>query len=213
MKRECISNKTIVVAKKRYVMNVLDKEGTRYSTPKLKVQGIEAVRSSTPTVCRENIKKSLSLIMSGDIEAYRRHVNNFKEEFFSLPFEDVAKPSGVSEISKYEKTAGSCPKGTPQHVRAAITFNGLLMKHNLTEQYPRIQDGEKIKYCYMKMPNPTFSKVFGTNGPIPDCFDVRNYIDYETQFTKTFLDPIVAITKAAGITLKDECNLEGVFCW
>lgn len=212
MKRECIADKMIVVAKKRYVMNILDKEGTRYSTPKLKVQGIEAVRSSTPTICREHIRESLRLVLNGSIEEYRNHVAKFKEIFYNSPFEDVAKPTGVSEVAKYDSGDGSIVKRTPIHVRAALVFNRLLKKHNLHKRYQPIYDGDKIKYCYLKVPNTIQSTVFGTNGPIPDQFDITRFIDYDIQFQKTFLDPIISITAAAGITLEDVDDLEDLFC-
>ena len=56
MKRETIANKGIWTAKKRYILNAWDIEGVRFAEPKLKMMGIEAVKSSTPSSCRTAIK-------------------------------------------------------------------------------------------------------------------------------------------------------------
>ena len=65
MKRENIAERGIWTAKKRYILNVWDSEGVRYDDPKLKMMGIEAVKSSTPAPCRKMIKDGLKLMMNG----------------------------------------------------------------------------------------------------------------------------------------------------
>ena len=65
MKRENIASTGIWTAKKRYMLNVWDSEGVRYKEPKLKMMGIEAVKSSTPAPCREAIKGAIKIMMSG----------------------------------------------------------------------------------------------------------------------------------------------------
>jgi DNA polymerase elongation subunit (family B) len=158
MKREVIADKGIWTAKKRYILNVWDSEGVRYAEPKLKIMGIEAVKSSTPLACREKIKEALKVVMSGNETQFQKFIADFKEEFKQLPFEDIAFPRGVSDLTKYKNSKDLYNKGTPIHVRGAILFNHMLTKNKLQKKYQGIKDGDKIKFCYMKIPNPVQRK-------------------------------------------------------
>lgn len=211
MKRESIANKGIWTAKKRYILNVHDNEGIRYKEPKLKMMGIEAVKSSTPAVCRDNIKKALKLIMETDEETLQDFVENFRREFLQLPFEEIAFPRGVRGLSEYSDRSNIYKKGTPIHVRGALLYNNLLEHHNLTQKYPKIQEGEKIKYCYMRVPNPLKENIISISTVLPKQFSLDSYIDYETQFEKAFLDPLSIIIKVIGWTPEKVSTLEGFF--
>ena len=84
MKREVIADKGIWTAKKRYMLNVHDSEGVRYDEPKLKVMGIESVRSSTPSACRERLKESIELSMNESEDVVVDYIEDFREEFKTL---------------------------------------------------------------------------------------------------------------------------------
>ena len=211
MKREVIANKGIWTAKKRYILNVYDSEGVRFAEPKLKMMGIEAVKSSTPMSCREKIKESLKIVMNGNEQDFQSFVESFKQEFKTLPFEDIAFPRGVSDLSKYMGSTELYSKGTPMHVRGAIMFNAFLKKYKLTKKYQLIQDGDKTKFCYMKVPNPVQENVFSILTVLPKEFGVEKYIDYDTQFDKAYLDPLKTIVNTIGWRTERVSSLENFF--
>ena len=211
MKREVIANKGIWTAKKRYILNVYDSEGVRFAEPKLKMMGIEAVKSSTPMSCRDKIKESLKIVMNGNEADFQSFVEAFKQEFKTLPFEDIAFPRGVSELSKYMSSSELYSKGTPMHVRGAIMFNSFLKKYKLTKKYQLIQDGDKTKFCYMKVPNPVQENVFSILTVLPKEFGVEKYIDYDTQFDKAYLDPLKTIVNTIGWRTERVSSLESFF--
>ena len=211
MKREVIANKGIWTAKKRYILNVWDSEGVRYGEPKLKMSGIEAVKSSTPGSCREKIKQALKVVMKGTEAEFHEFNRKFKEEFYTLPFEDVAFPRGVSELTKYESKTDVYQKGTPIHVRGALIYNKMIQSKKLTLKYQSIKDGDKIKFCYMKLPNPTHENVLSVLNVLPKEFGLEKYIDYETQFEKAYLEPLKIIVNTFGWSAEPVASLRGFF--
>ena len=211
MKREVIADKGIWTAKKRHILNVWDSEGVRYAEPKLKIIGIEAVKSSTPLACREKIKEALKVVMSGSESEFQDFIAKFREEFKTLPFEDVAFPRGVSDLNKYMSSKDIYTKGTPIHVRGAILYNHMLKKNNLLKKYETIKDGEKVKFCYMKIPNPVRENVFSILTVLPKEFDLEQYIDYDLQFEKAYLDPLKSIVQMINWTTEQQSTLESFF--
>ena len=211
MKRECIASKGIWTAKKRYILNVYNQEGVSYEKPKLKIQGIEAVRSSTPLSIRNKIKTTLEVIMNGDESNVIDFINEFKLEFKKLPFEEVAFPRGVNGLSKYRDSSSIYKKATPMHVKGALIYNHLLEKHNLKQKYQVINDGDKIKFSYLIMPNPVRDTVISTTGSLPSQFGLDQYIDYDMQFEKGYLQPIKSILDAIGWDTEKRATLEGFF--
>ena len=210
MKRETIANKGIWKAKKMYILNAWDVEGVTYDTPKLKMQGIEAVRSSTPHACRKAIKESISIIMNGTEEELRAYVSKFREKFSKLSFEEVASPRGINGMKKYYDPKTIYIKGTPLQVKGALLFNNLLKKHNI-KNIPPIQDGDKIKYAYLKLPNPIHDTVIATLDIIPKEFNLDKYIDRDIQFSKTFLEPVKSITEVISWQPEYVSTLEDFF--
>ena len=226
MKREAIANKGIWTGKKHYILNVYDLEGVRYKTPKLKIQGIEAVRSSTPAACRENIKLALEVIMTGGEEDLQKYIRDFKQRFKTLPFEDIAFPRSVRGILKedvYDKSNTLMQKSyntgtltflpsTPIHVKGALIYNYLLKIRNLQAKYIPIGEGEKIKFCYLLKSSPLPTNVIATPGKLPKELNLDKYIDYETQFEKSFVEPLRTIMEAIGWKEGNEQQtLEGFF--
>lgn len=209
MKRENIANKAIWTAKKRYIMNVYDSEGIRYSEPDLKMMGIEAIRSSTPSVCRNYIKQTLKLMMNSDEQTIQDYIAKIREEFKTLKFEDIAFPRSVTlsatkkvgnrnVVTPYSDSTMIYRKGTPIQVKGALLYNHYLKELKLTKQYEEIKDGEKIKFCYLKTPNVIRDRVISCPINLPPEFNLDSYLDYETQFVKGYLDPIDVILNVIG---------------
>jgi DNA polymerase elongation subunit (family B) len=210
MKRETIANKGIWRGKKMYILNAWNVEGVQYDQPKLKLSGIEAVRSSTPHACRDNIKQALSIIMNSDEQSLHKFVQDFRERFMTLPFEDVAFPRGVKGMNKYKDSANIYKSGTPIQVKGSLLFNNLLKKYKLTN-IPPISDGDKIKFAYLKMPNPIQDTVIATADYIPKEFNLDKYIDRDLQFSKSFLEPLKSITEVIGWEVEQRATLEDFF--
>jgi DNA polymerase elongation subunit (family B) len=208
MKREAIASKGIWTAKKRYILNVWNNEGVQYAEPKLKMMGIEAVRSSTPMACRTNIKKAMGIIMNKDEDAIIEFINTFRSEFNKLPFEDVAFPRGCNGLKKYADKVSIYASKTPIQVRGALLYNDMLKKQKLTSRYPLIQDGDKIKFCYLRTPNPLRENVIACQGNLPKQLDLDKYIDYDMQYQKSFVEPIKTILDAIGWQVEKQGSLE-----
>tara|TARA_Y100001963_G_scaffold92737_1_gene127637 strand:+ start:5945 stop:8446 length:2502 start_codon:yes stop_codon:yes gene_type:complete len=211
MKREAIANKGIWVAKKRYMMNVFDEEGVQYDTPKLKIMGVEAVKSSTPEVCRGKIKEAIRMIMNKSEEDLIKFVNDFKEVFKKLSPEEVAFPRSCNNLNKYSDSSSIYKKGTPIHVKGGLIYNHYIYRNKLQMKYPLIKDGDKIKFLMLKQPNTIKDTVISFSTRIPEEFNLHKYVDYDTQFEKTFTDPLKFILDSIGWKLEREASLESFF--
>jgi DNA polymerase elongation subunit (family B) len=211
MKREALADKAIWTAKKRYIMNVYNNEGVQYAEPNLKVMGLEMVKSSTPEFIRGKMEEIIKLMMNGTEEQIQRFIVEFKEEFRKLPAEDVSFPRGIRGIKKYSDPVTLYTKGTPIHVKGAIIYNHTLKQKGLTKKYQTINDGEKIKFTYLKAPNPFKDTVISFPVKLPKEFDLDQYIDYDMQFEKAFLEPIKVVLDCMGWYVEKQSTLEDFF--
>lgn len=211
MKREAIADKGIWTAKKRYILNVWNNEGVSYAEPKLKMMGIEAVRSSTPASCRVNIKKAINIIMNKTEDDIIEFIQKFRTEFSMLPFEEVAFPRGCKGLSEYKDANSIYRKATPIHVRGALLYNHMLKQKKLEQRFPLIQEGDKIKFCYMRLPNPIRENVFACPSTLPRQLGLDQYIDYDLQYDKAFVDPIRTILDAIGWRVEKKASLDDFF--
>ena len=211
MKREAIANKGIWTAKKRYILNVWNNEGVVYSEPKLKIMGIEAVRSSTPSSCRDSIKKCISVIMNAEEDDVIKFIEKFRDVFAKLPFEDIAFPRGCKNMQEYADLNSIYRKATPIHVRGALVYNHMLKQKKLDSRFQVVQNGDKIKFCYMKLPNPLRENVVSCPGTLPRQLGLEQYIDYDVQFDKAFVEPIKTILDAIGWRVEKKSSLESFF--
>lgn len=198
MKREAICNKAIWRGKKMYILNVWNNEGVAYATPKLKMKGIEAVRSSTPMVCRGSIKKSIDIIMNKDEKDLHEYVAKFENDFWKLPFEEIGRPSTCNGIDVYADPNTIWKTKCPMHVKGALVYNKILGEHGLTNKYHIIHNKDKIKHVYLKKDNPFGCNVLAVYDELPEEFGAEEYLDREKQFEKTFLFPIRSITNVIG---------------
>ena len=210
MKREVIANKGIWTAKKRYILNVFNEEGLNLKEPKLKIMGIEAVKSSTPAPCRVKIREALKVIMTKDQSALIDFIENFRTHFKKLPPEDIAYPRSCNNLKKYSSTKDIYQKSTPIHVRGALLYNNLLKKNKLVK-YEIIQDGDKIKFIALKEPNSLRENVISFSSRLPKEFKLHQYINYDEMFTKSFLEPLRFIVYAIGWDFERKATLDEFF--
>lgn len=211
MEREVIANRGIWQAKKRYILNVFNSEGVQYTEPKLKIMGIEAIKSSTPEVCRGWMKQLFPVLMSGTEKETQDYIRKRREEFNKLRPEQISAPRGANDIAKWVDKREGYKKGCPIHVRGAILYNKMVDETGLGNKYEKIQDGAKLKYSYLKLPNPLKENVIAFPDYLPPEFGLDKYIDRNKQFDKAFLDPIVAILDAIGWESEPKSTLEDFF--
>jgi DNA polymerase elongation subunit (family B) len=211
MKREGLSDKGVWTAKKRYILNVYNNEGVAYKEPKLKIMGLEMIKSSTPAAIREKMTEMVQLMMTGTESDVQEFIANFREDFKKLPPEDISFPRGVNGIKEYSDSVSLYKKGTPIHVKGAIIYNHYLKEKGLTNKYPLIKDGEKLKFTYLKTPNPVKDSVISYPTRLPKELGLNDYINYELQFEKAFLEPIKIIVDCIGWSVEKQNTLESFF--
>lgn len=211
MKRECIAERGIWTAKKRYILNVWDNEGVRYEEPKLKMMGIEAIKSSTPAPCRKMFKEVLGLMMRGTEDDVIKFIDKSRDDFRKLSPEEVSFPRSVSDVLKNRCSSNIYSKGTPIHVRGALLFNHYIKEKKLDKKYSLIQNGEKIKFCYLKTPNHIRENVISFIQDFPKELGLNQYVDYDMQFDKGFLEPLKVILNAIGWKSEKVTTLDSFF--
>jgi DNA polymerase elongation subunit (family B) len=208
MKLEKICDIVFFIRKKRYALNVVWEEGLFYDKPKLKVTGLETVRSSVPKKCRDALEQCFKLIFKNDRAGLIEFVNKFREEFHTFTFEEIGKPSSVNGMTEYYDPRTLYKKGCPIHVRGSLIFNEFIKRKGLTNKYQLIQDHDKIRVCYLRLPNPTHENVIAIKDEIPVELNVAEFIDYELQYNKSFLEPLRTICEVVGFDVKKQYTLE-----
>ena len=211
MKREGLSDKGIWTAKKRYILNVYNNEGVQYKEPQMKVMGLEMVKSSTPSAIRERMKEVIKLTVTSDENDVQKFIENFKRDFNEFPPEEISFPRSVNGLDKYSDNKVIYTKGTPIHVKGALLYNHLLNKKGLSKKYPLIQEGEKLKFTYLKKPNPIDDTVISYPNRLPSEFNLDKYVDYDLQFEKAFLEPVKIILDSIGWSAEKTNSLDSFF--
>jgi len=216
MGREVIANKGIWTAKKRYMLNVWDSEGVRYTEPKLKIMGIETTRSSTPEFVRKHLKTAIHITMNGTEQDMINFVEKCRKEFYALPPEEIAFPRSVNGMDKYSDRATIYKKSTPIAVKGALIYNHYLDKFKLNKKYKKIIEGDKIKFLHLKKPNPLGGvsgedQVVSFVSVLPKEFNLKEYINYKEQFEKSFIDPLTSILDTIGWSTEKRNTLENLF--
>lgn len=211
MKREALADKGIWTAKKRYILNVYNNEGVAYQEPKMKVMGLEMVKSSTPAAVRTKMYELIKLVVKTDEDTVQKFIMDFREEFKTLPPEEISFPRGCNGLKDYADSAQIYKKGTPIHVKGALLYNKMLSDLKLSKQYPVIKEGEKLKFTYLKSPNPIKDTVISYPTRLPKEFGLHTYVDYDMQFDKTFIDPIRSILDTINWQVEKQNSLESFF--
>jgi hypothetical protein len=211
MKRESISDVAIWTKKKRYILNVYDEEGIIYDVPELKIVGLEPIKSSTPAPCRQNLKECIRIMLSGTETQLQDFIRNFRKEYDGMDFYDISIPKSAHDLTKWMDDQRIYKKGTPIHSKGSLVFNRLLEKMNLTNKYPPIREGDKVRYLYLVDPNPLHNNTIAFISEIPKEFGITSYIDRETQFQKTFIKPMQSILDTVGWSAHKKNTLNKFF--
>ena len=211
MKREALADKGIWTAKKRYLINVYNNEGVEYKKPKLKVMGLESIKSSTPHACRDKIKEAYEHIITKDEAFLIEFIEKFRNEFKTLPVGEISFPRGVNGMDKYFDKQSIYGFKTPIHVKGSLIYNHFLVKNNIARKYKPITNGDKVKFIYLKEPNPLQCSVISFINGIPKEFDLEKYLDYDTQYNKAFLEPLKSVLDAIKWKAEKTSSLESFF--
>ena len=195
--------------RKRYILNVIDNEGVRLAVPKLKMMGIETAKSSTPQWVRGKLTDAFKVVMNGTEEELWDFVETARKDFRNLPVEDMASPRGCNNLQNYRDASMIYGKGTPIHVRGALLYNEQLKKAKLNTE--EIKNGTKVKFCYMKMPNPIMENVISFAQFLPEEFGLNKYVDYDMQFNKSFIEPLKAVIGLIGWNVEPVASLDSFF--
>jgi DNA polymerase elongation subunit (family B) len=211
MKRENIAERGFWTAKKRYVLNVWDSEGVRYAKPKMKICGMETARSSTPAYYRDKLEQAYRIIVTKTNEDVLDFINEIKEDTKKQNYLHIAFPRGCNGLKKYRSSADIYAKGTPIQVRGALLYNYYVKKNKLEHKYPLIQEGEKIKFIYLKTPNPIRENVIAFFQQLPKELNLEKYVDYTTQFEKSFFEPLKNVLECIGWQAERRGSLTSFF--
>ena len=211
MKRENIAERGIWTAKKRYILNVWDSEGVRYSEPKMKIMGLETARSSTPAYFRDKLYQAFKIIITKTNDDIIKFIDEIKVDTREQNYLDIAFPRGVNGLDKYRNGTDIYAKGTPIHVRGALLYNHYVRRNKVENKYPVIQEGEKIKFLYLKTPNPIGENVISFFQQLPKEFNLEKYVDYQRQFEKSFFDPLKNVLESIGWQSEKRGNLMSFF--
>lgn len=214
MKREVIASSGFWTAKKRYALLVHDSEGVRFAEPKIKIMGLEVVKSSTPEFCRKALKEAINLILTTKDESeIHAFIEETRNKWNDLPVEEIAAPRSVNGLAKFATNDDSIyGKGTPMHVKGALVYNYAIEKAGLVNS-EEIKEGEKIKFVELMVPNPTRHAViaFPSHSFLPKELGLHKYVDYNTQFEKMFIKPLKGMLDAIDWGIEAKNTLDDLF--
>jgi DNA polymerase elongation subunit (family B) len=211
MKREALADKGIWTAKKRYILNVYNNEGVEYAHPKVKIMGLEMIKSSTPAYCRKILWEAIDIVLNKTEDDMISMVETWRQEFRHQNVADISFPRGVNGLAKFSDVNMVYGKGCPIHVRGSLLYNAIVVTKNLDKKLQLIKEGEKIKFLFLKEPNPIHSNVIAFPQSLPEELDLKEYIDYDTQFEKSFVEPLKIILDSIDWKTEQTSSLEDFF--
>ena len=211
MDREAIADVGYWTAKKRYALNVWDMEGVRFKEPQMKLMGLETAKSSTPSIIRTFMEEVIFSTLNSDEDKTQKMIAKYHDEFNNSSIEDISFPRGVNNLNTYSDFKAIYRKGTPIHVRGSLLYNHYMREKNLDKNYELIQEADKIKFVYLKEPNPIHENVIAFPVYLPEELGLNKYVDYDKMFEKTFVHPMQPIFEALRWSIEKEVTLESFF--
>jgi len=202
IKQETIAKSGFWVSKKRYAQWIINDNSV--NCDKLDVKGLDVKRSSFPTYFKEVMSTVLmDILKDTDKNTIDAYILKKRDDMKITNFIDIAKNSAVKHMSKYtfnNQAIGQFAKGTPAHVKAALTYNQLLKYFNAAYKYEPMKDGDKIKWVYLK-PNPLGLESVGLTGyndPKEILDVVEEHIHYDLIWEKELENKLDDFYKAMG---------------
>lgn len=194
--REIVSDKSLFLSKKRYIMHVVDDEGERCD--KLKIMGVELKKSDTAEAVKDMLAKVVNMILD-DVsgEDIIQNIKNMKEDYRNYSIKDIARPISCKGLKKYQtiyEETGS-KKGAPYQVRAAMFFND-----NCTINDKKVVAGDKIGVVYIKNPKSKYVGFPIETNNLPEFVDDL-IIDWDTQWDKAY-KKLESYISAIGLDIK-----------
>ena len=195
MKLETISDRGFWLSSKKYAIRVIKAEGVRFAKPKAKIKGIEIVSSTTPKSVKPTLRKVVDIMLENmNVNEIRTLCCDFNKEFLKMNVHEIGIPTTMNKTSKYQ----DLPPGTHIHIRGSIVFNQFIKtRKHITAG---IQDGDKIKYVYLKEPNFLQSHVISFMDEFPE--ELLRFVDYDKQFDVVFLTPTNNKLEKLGYEIK-----------
>ena len=210
MKMEAVGG-GVFIAKKKYIMSIVHMEGVDYAKPKLKMTGVEAVKSSTPAPARKALTDCANIIVTGKEDELIEYVTEFRRQWKLLAPDEIALPTSVNGIHKYHIENNQYKLGCPIHVRAAINYNHWIKKKNIDMYYSDIKDGSKAKYIFLTPDNKTKENVIAFPNKLPKELDLHAKVDYNIQLERSFLSPLKIMLEPTGWNYEKKANLMDIF--
>lgn len=199
-------------AKKRYALLVWDMEGVRYTTPKLKIMGLETQKSSTPKSVQKALKESIRLMLHDGEDALHTYFKQYEREYKKLNYKTLAKVSAANNIQAYNDGKGYPLPGCPGHIKPVLAYQRICETINGAAP---IRDGDKVMILPLKDGNRFREKSIawpsGIELPKEIREDVIKFIDYPTLFGKSFIKPLETMCIAAGIHYEPRGTLSDMF--
>jgi DNA polymerase elongation subunit (family B) len=205
LKQEVVIERGYFAGKRRYAMYIVNKEGV--TVDEMVMMGLDLMKSNMTPMYRKFGEELLQQIMFGapksDID---KRILDFKKFVKDLPLGDIAKPTGVKQVSSYiDRKPGigeifstlklKCPINT----KAAIWYNDLLRFKKLDKKYPCFREGDKMRYIQLK-DNPYRIDVIGFTGNDPEFITefMDKYADREQGFESSLMNKLVGIYEDLG---------------
>jgi DNA polymerase elongation subunit (family B) len=208
--REVIAESGVFVAKKRYALKVWDSEGVRYNDPKIKIMGLEAIRSSTPQWARKYLKECYAIALDRDEKKLQSRFAEMRAEFMAMPVEKIAIPRGVNGLEKWgSKDASIYTSGTPNHVKAALIHNYMIDLLGL--KINKIVSGNKIKFVKLRQPNPIRQDIIAFDNKLPSEFGLDDYVNRPEIFESGFVSPLTLFIQTLNWNYEETVSLEDFF--
>jgi DNA polymerase elongation subunit (family B) len=210
MKREAIASGGFWVATKKYALDVIDMEGVRYAEPKMKITGLEVIKSSTPKFCQEELKKAVELIIRGDDEErIFKFITKVREEFMKQPLIEMSRPGSINELVKYRGPNGAPMKGTPYNSRCALVYNQAIgFGSGVEGKYQPIKPGDKVRFIALKMPNPYRSNAIAFPDVIPPELNLDTWADRPKMFEDYFLRPLTLMCDRISVLHSEKPSIQ-----
>ena len=199
---EKIAFSSLMVAKKKYILDLAWKDPGIYFKPQEKIVpvGVEVVQGSTPPFSRKALKGMLNMLFAkGKTLEYSEVVKALKElkkQFILQDPNDISKTVSIGDYEKYvleDRKEIRLAEKCPINVRAAAIYNHVLLNGKWKTKYNLIRTGDKLKHYYAKGDDGVFGFLPG-NYP----YEIATQVDYDLQFEKVVVEPFNRFMTSAG---------------